>query len=81
MIRLYADDRYTFRFAEPRLIPRIHLQDAPVGAKVQLWPLQDSLSNLSTLPLRESLVGPNGWVELEPPLIVSPEAGFVAKVV
>jgi hypothetical protein len=37
----------------------------------------ETVYNLSAHPLREGLVGPDGWVEEEPSLIVSPEARVV----
>jgi hypothetical protein len=73
MIHLYRDPGFTFRFNEDRIIPRIHLEGAIAGTLVELISLSDASEKIAT-----AIVALDGWVELDPPLIVRAGTGFVA---
>ncbi len=77
MLRLYEDPGFTFRFADDRIIPRFHLEDAEPGRRVSIHMIEritgERLNLLATV-----LVGPRGWVELSEPIMV--KAGDVWSV-
>ncbi|OWK38229.1 hypothetical protein [Fimbriiglobus ruber] len=79
MIPLYEDPFFTFRFADDRIIGRIHLDGPAPGRRVVLTWLTpgDELG----APLAEAVVGEGGWVDLPAPVVVRAGEGFAARVV
>lgn len=73
MTPLYRDPGYTFRFADRRLIGRVHLAGVAAGTPVTLADLRTGGR------LAEAVAGADGWVPLDPPLVVEPGGGFVAS--
>jgi hypothetical protein len=73
-VNLYSDPFFTFRFAEDRRIPRFHLEGIPVGRPVSIYAAEPDGELLGT-----AVVGEDGWVDLEQPLVV--RAGDVFVVV
>jgi hypothetical protein len=74
---LYEDPHFTFRFADDRLIPRIHLEGVEAGRRVSVFRInpgrQERLGLLVT-----ATVGEGGWVDLPEPIIVRAGEAFVA---
>jgi hypothetical protein len=77
MLPLYADDHFTFHFADDRLIPRFHLEGMAPGRWIEVFRL-DSLTGARGERLATAAVGDAGWVELTEPLIVRAGDTFVA---
>jgi hypothetical protein len=73
MTPLYRDDGFTFRFADDRLIDRVHLDGVAAGTPVTLADLGAGAE------LRRAVCGDGGWVPLTPPLVVRAGDGFVAR--
>jgi hypothetical protein len=77
MRSLYQDPWFTFRFAEARLIPRIHLEGVLPGRIVSLIQIHpntgERLQSLGT-----ATVGEAGWVELPEPIFVYAGEAFIA---
>ncbi len=71
MIPLYEGPAFVFRFADHRLIDRVHLDGVPAGTLVTVRDLDDG-GVLAT-----ATVGHGGWVSLDPPLVVGPRGGFM----
>ncbi|HEY1189938.1 MAG TPA: hypothetical protein VGE74_19975 [Gemmata sp.] len=76
MIPLYRDARFTFRFAEDRIVPRFHLAETLPGTPVTVFAL-DSAGDEPGARLAQAVCGAGGWVELAAPLIVRASGGFV----
>lgn len=78
MLPLYRDPWFTFRFADERIIDRIHLEGVPCGQAVSIFRLNAQTGERLEL-LAHAVVGPAGWVELPTPLVVHAGDGFVAE--
>ncbi len=74
MIPLHRDADFTFRFADRRLIDRVHLDGVAAGTLVTFTDLRTGAR------LADAVAGADGWVPLDPPLLVEPGGGFVARV-
>ena len=75
MIVLYRDDDFTFRFAEPLVVGRFHLEGVAAGTVVAVRRLLtpgDTVGELLTM----GTVGAGGWVEVAPALRVDAANGF-----
>ena len=74
MFPLYRDPGWTFPFAADRLIPAFHLPGAAEGTRVAVHRQAPAPAAL----LRRAVVGPEGRVAFDPPLLV--RAGTVLLV-
>ena len=74
MIELYRDDDFTFRFAEPRVVGRFHLEGVASGTVVAVRRLATPGDVVGEL-LATATVGEGGWVEVKP-LHVDAVSGF-----
>ena len=75
MIALYRDDDFTFRFAEPRVVGRFHLEGVGPGTVVAVRRLASPGDVVGEL-LATATVGAGGWVEVMPALRVDAVSGF-----
>ena len=80
MIELYRDDDYTFRFAEPRVVGRFHLDGVAPGTVVAVRRLRTPGDVVGEL-LATATVAAGGWVEIEPALCVDAANGFRVRCV
>ncbi len=74
---LYQDQGFTFRFADDRRIPRIHLEGVPAGRCVAVYQIDPATGARRHL-LAKASVGSGGWVDLAPPLVVRAGECFIA---
>jgi hypothetical protein len=74
---LYEDPHFTFRFADERTIPRIHLEGVEAGRQVSLFKIDPGTGERLVL-LTTATVGEGGWVVLTEPIIVQAGDAFVA---
>ena len=77
MAPLYEDPGFTFRFADDRTIPRIHVDGLPKGTKITVFKI-DAKTGEHQQKLAVAMVGEDGWVDLAAPLIVRAGDAFVA---
>jgi len=77
MIPLHQDPWFTFRFAEDRLIPRIHLEGVKAGRRVSVFKIDSGTGKKLGL-LATATVGEDGWVDLREPIIVRGGEAFIA---
>jgi len=77
MLPLYEDPHFTFRFAEDRLIPRIHLEGVGAGRRVEVYRIDAGTGGRLGL-LTTATVGDSGWVDFAEPIIVRAGEAFVA---
>ena len=76
MLPLYRDPHYTFRFADDRIIPRLHLEGVKAGVRVSVLNFDPSTGERLSL-LATATVSQDGWVELESPIIVRAGEAFI----
>jgi hypothetical protein len=62
VVPLYQDSGFTFRFADDRTIPRIHLDSLEAGRRVSVFRIHPGTSERLGLPATAA-VGEGGWVE------------------
>ena len=77
MLPVHRDSWFTFRFAEDRIISRVHLDGVPMGRPVsiiQIDPVTGERLNL----LATARVSEGGWVEFPAPIIVRAGEAFIA---
>ncbi len=74
MIELYRDDDFTFRFAEPRVVGRFHLEGVPAGTVVAVRRL--TAGEVVGELLATATVGAGGWVGVTPAMRVDAAHGF-----
>ena len=77
MIPLHEDPHFTFRFADDRIIPRIHLEGIEAGRRVSIFKI-DPITGESLGLLANATVGDGGWVDLDQPIVVRAGDAFVA---
>lgn len=77
MIPLYHEPRFTFRFAEDRIVPRFHLEGVEVGQKVLVFKFDATTGKRLEL-LAKAAVSEGGWVELTEPIIMGAGKAFIA---
>jgi len=77
MTPLYRDPRFTFRFADDRVVPRFHLDGVEPGRRVTVYRL-DPTTGEPQERLASAHAGADGWVDLPEPLVVRAGEGFVA---
>ena len=73
---LYEDPRFTFRFADDRIIPRFHLQGVEAGQRVLVFKIDPGTGE--RLGVATATVGEGGWVDLSEPIIVRAGEAFIA---
>jgi hypothetical protein len=76
MLPLYEDPHFSFRFAEDRIILRFHLEGVEAGRQVKVFKLNPGTGEHMGL-LATAIVGENGWVDLNEPIIVRAGEGFI----
>jgi hypothetical protein len=74
---LYHDAHYTFRFADDRLVPRIHLEGVEAGRQVSIFRIDAATGERLGL-LANATVGEGGWVDLAEPIVVRAGDAFIA---
>jgi GNAT superfamily N-acetyltransferase len=77
VIPLHEDPWFTFRFAEDRIIPRLHLDGVEGGRQVSVFKI-DPESGEQLGFLATATVGEDGWVDLRQPIIVRAGEAFIA---
>ncbi len=77
MLPLYRDPHFTFRFAEPRIVPRIHLEGVEPGRRVSVFRIDPVSGERRTL-LATTVTGADGWVDLPEPVVVRAGEAFIA---
>jgi hypothetical protein len=77
MLSLYTDSAFSFRFADDRVIPRIHLEGIEDGRLVSVFRIVPTTGERLGL-LVTAAVGTDGWVDLAEPIIVKAGEAFVA---
>ncbi|MGL6073816.1 MAG: hypothetical protein ACRC8S_06605 [Fimbriiglobus sp.] len=76
MIPLHHEPHFTFRFDNPRVIPRFHLEGVAAGRRVSIfWMNPDSGERLDMIA--EAVVGEGGWVDLASPIVVRAGEAFM----
>jgi hypothetical protein len=76
MLPLYRDPHFTFRFADDRIIPRFHLEGVGAGVPVSVFKFEPATGERLGL-LATGMVGQDGWVDLEEPIIVRAGEAFI----
>jgi hypothetical protein len=74
---LYHDPHYTFRFADDRIIPRLHLEGVGAGRRVAVFRI-DPASGVRLGLLTTGVTGEGGWVDVREPIVVRAGDAFVA---
>ncbi len=77
MIPLYEDPCFTFRFADDRLISRIHLDRLELGRQVSIFKMDPDTGERLGL-LATATVGDGGWVDLHQAITVRKGDAFMA---
>lgn len=77
MLPLFQDPHFTFRFADDRIIPRLHLEGLEVGRRVSVFQIDPATGDRLRL-LATATVGEGGWVDLREPIIVRAGDAFLA---
>lgn len=77
MLPLYQEPGFTFRFADDRIIPRFHLEGVEVGRHVSVFKI-DASTGVRLGLLATAMVGEDGWVEMNVPIIVRAGEAFIA---
>jgi hypothetical protein len=78
MIPLHHERHFTFRFGEPRIVPRFHLEGVAIGVRVSIHRF-DAINERRLDLIATALVSEGGWVELAEPLHVSVAEGFIVE--
>ena len=76
MLPLYQAPWFTFRFADDRLIPRLHLEDVEAGRRVAVFKIDPGTGERLGL-LATATVGEGGWVDLDEPILVRAGEAFI----
>ena len=77
MIPLHADPHFTFRFADDRIIPRIHLEGIEAGRRLSVFKIDPTTGERLGL-LTMATVSEGGWADLPQPIIVRAGEAFIA---
>lgn len=77
MMPLYEDPWFTIRFADDRIIERIHLEGIGFGTSIILYSI-DPTSGARLKTLATATTDADGWVQLPHPLIVQAGDTFIA---
>jgi hypothetical protein len=79
MTPIYEEPHFTFRFADDRIIPRFHVDDANISAGRQVCVFKiDAITGERLGLLATGVVGDGGWVDLAEPIIVRAGDAFIA---
>jgi hypothetical protein len=76
MTPLYEDPCFTFRFADDRIISRIHLEGIEPGRHVSVFKMNPDTGEQLGL-LGTATVGEVGWVDLQEPIVVLKGEAFM----
>jgi hypothetical protein len=76
MIRLHHEPHFTFRFDNPRVIPRFHLEGLEAGSRVSVYGM-NPYSGERLGQITEAVVGEGGWVDLATPIILQAGEAFI----
>ncbi len=77
MLPLYEEPHFTFRFADDRIIPRLHLEGVQAIVRVQVFRIDPGSGE--RLGLRATATaGEGGGVDLTEPITVRAGEAFVA---
>lgn len=74
---LYAEPWFTFRFADDRIIPRIHLEGVSAGRRISVHRIDATTGERLGL-LAVANVGEDGWVKLPEAIVVQAGDCFIA---
>ena len=74
---LYRDPCFTFRFAEGRIVSRIHVDGVAAGKRVCVYTIDAATGERLGL-LNTAIVGQDGWIELSTPIVVNAGDAFAA---
>ena len=74
---IYQEPWFSFRFADDRLIPRLHLEAVEAGRRVSVFRIDPGTGERLGL-LATATVGEGGGVDLPEPIIVRAGEAFVA---
>jgi hypothetical protein len=77
MTPLYEDPHFTFRFADDRIISRLHLEGVEAGRRISVLKIDPRTGEKLGL-LATATVGEGGWVDLKEPIIVNTGDAFIA---
>ena len=77
MLPLYEDPHFVFRFADDRIVPRIHLEGVAAGRRVSLLRIDPATGERRDL-LATAVAGEDGWVTLPEPIIVRAGKAYAA---
>jgi hypothetical protein len=77
LLPLHHDPHYTFRFADDRVIARLHPEGVEAGRRVSVFRLDGGAEDRRSI-LATATVGEGGWVDLPEPVLVRAGGGFVA---
>jgi putative acetyltransferase len=77
MVPLYRDPWFTFRFAEDRIIPRIHLEGIEPGSRISVIRIDPQTGQRLDV-LATANVGDGGWVDFHRPIVVQAGEAFIA---
>jgi hypothetical protein len=77
MLPLYHDPWFTFRFAEDRIISRLHLEGVLPGLQISVIKIDLETGERLGL-LASATVNSDGWVDLPEPIIVRAGEAFIA---
>jgi hypothetical protein len=73
---LYENPHFTFRFADDRIIPRLHLEVVEAGQYVSVFRIDPAIGERLGL-LTTATVGEAGWVDLAERIIVRAGYAFI----
>ena len=77
MTALYEEPWFTFRFADDRIIPRVHLEGVEAGRQISVFKIDPHTGARLGL-LTTATVGKGGWVDFPQPIIVQAGDAFIA---
>ena len=76
-LALYQDPFFTFRFADKRIVSRMHLESVQDGRPISVFKIDPDTGAKREL-LAKATVSKGGWVDFTEPIIVKPGDVFIA---
>jgi hypothetical protein len=70
------NSRFTFRFADDRIIPRFHLEGVAKGIHVSIFNI-NAVTGERLVQIGVATVGEEGWVDLPEPIVVRAGDAFI----
>lgn len=77
VLPLHRDPHHTFRFADNRIIHRVHLEGVGAGVRVAVYRIRPETGERLGL-LSTGVAGDGGWVDVAAPIVVRAGDAFVA---